>query len=142
MSNLATAISIAALGFKEKTDKAGKPYILHCIRVMLGTNSDDDEVKCIAMLHDCPEDEVCTVAELREYGFSERVCTGVDILTHKPPTTYENYIKLISNYPDCVKVKLADLKDNSDITRLKGLTKKDHDRIQKYHTWYTYLSKI
>ena len=56
--------------------------------------------------------------------------------------SYDDYIKKIATDKDAVKVKLADLKDNSDITRLKGLTKKDFDRMEKYHRSYIYLSKI
>lgn len=139
---LAKAIAIAAEGFKNKKDKAGKPYILHCLTVMNNLHSDDEELNCIAVLHDCVEDGVCTFKELYEYGFSQRVVAGVDILTHKKGISYDDYIKLVALHPDCVKVKMADLKHNSDITRLKGLTKKDFDRMEQYHKSYVYLSKV
>jgi hypothetical protein len=63
-------------------------------------------------------------------------------LTHRKEIPYDDYIKAISFNADAVKVKLADLKDNSDITRLKGLTKKDFDRMEKYHRSFMYLSKV
>lgn len=140
--NLSVAIAIAANGFKDRTDKAGEPYILHCLRVMNNLHTRDKELQCVAVLHDCVEDEVCTIAELKEAGFSDRVIALVWVLTHNKNTPYMDYIKSIAAYPDAVKVKLADLRDNSDITRLKGLTKKDFDRMEKYHTAYTYLSNI
>ena len=140
--NLSIAIAIAANGFKDRTDKAGEPYILHCLRVMNNLHTRDKELQSIAILHDCVEDGVCTLNDLREAGFSDRVVTNVGILTHPKGMPYMDYIKTIAPYPDARLVKLADLRDNSDITRLKGLTKKDFDRMEKYHTAYTYLSKV
>ena len=141
MSTLAKAIDIAHTGFKYKTDKGGQPYILHCFRVMNYLHTDDDELKIIAILHDVVEDEVCTMNQLRKKGFSQRVCDAVELLTHRSIYSYDEYIKVISISPDARLVKLADLKDNTDITRLKGLTKKDFDRMEKYHKAFTYLSK-
>ena len=42
--------------------------------------------------------------------------------------------------PDAKRVKREDLRDNSDITRLKGLRKKDFDRLEKYSKAFIYLS--
>jgi (p)ppGpp synthase/HD superfamily hydrolase len=143
MSNLSKAIAIAANGFLNKTDKAGEPYIMHCIRVMHRLHTDDNELKIIAILHDCVEDGVCSVEDLVNDGFSNRVIRAVSLLTHnKQHMSYMDYIKLLSCNSDARRVKLSDLKDNSDITRLKGLTKKDFDRMEKYHIAYTYLSKV
>jgi GTP diphosphokinase / guanosine-3',5'-bis(diphosphate) 3'-diphosphatase len=141
MSNyLAKAIAIASSAFEDKTDKAGEPYILHCLRVMNSVSQDDHELMSIAALHDVVEDTDITLEDLRALGFSLRVLTAVDLLTHRKADTYEEYIKKISTNPDAVKVKLADLKDNSNITRLKGLRKKDFDRVEKYHKAFVYLS--
>lgn len=143
MATLSKAIAIAANGFIDKTDKAGEPYIMHCIRVMNRLYSKDKELQTIAILHDCVEDGVCTLEELVKYKFSERVIRAVSLLTHnKKDTSYMDYIKQLSSNSDARQVKLSDLKDNSDITRLKGLTKKDFDRMEKYHIAYSYLSEI
>ena len=143
MSMLGKAIAIVAEAFKNKTDKAGEPYILHCLTVMNDLHSDDDELNCQAVMHDLFEDcsEQWNVAKLLAEGFSNRVVMGVFHLTHDKTISYEDYIKTISGYPDAVKIKLSDLRHNSNITRLKGLTKKDFDRMEKYHKAYTYLSK-
>lgn len=140
--NLAKAIAIAAQGFKDKTDKAGEPYILHCLRVMNNLHTRDKELQTIAVLHDCVEDGVCSQRTLADIGFSDRVLKAVYLLTHRKEIPYMDYIKALSTSEDARLVKLADLKDNSDITRLKGLTKADFDRMEKYHTAYTYLSKV
>lgn len=140
--NLGIAIAITAEGFKNVLDKGNQPYILHCLRVMNNLNTNDWELKAIAVMHDNLEDGVCTAKDLINLGFSMRVIDTLMDLTHNKKDSYEDYIKRISLNEDAVKIKLADLKDNSDITRLKGLTKKDFDRIEKYHKAYVYLSKL
>jgi len=143
---LGKAIKIASTVFEPITDRGGQPYILHCLRVMNNLHTNDEELKCIAILHDVPEDDPrgaeVVLRELRLLGFSERVIKALDLLTHRKETPYDDYIKAISFNADATKVKLADLKDNSDISRLKGLSKKDFDRMEKYHRSYVYLSKI
>lgn len=94
------------------------------------------------MLHDVVEDGVSSQFDLYTAGFSPRVLAAVNLLTHCKDTSYDDYIKCIATNEDARLVKIADLKDNSNITRLKGLTKKDFDRIEKYHRAYTYLSQI
>lgn len=139
---LGKAIALASDLFKDKTDKAGEPYILHCIRVMM--NSPKDEVsQCIAILHDIVEDCGITEQDLLKMGFPFLVVNGISILSHIDPSmTYDDYIKRIARYPQLVPIKLADIKDNSDITRLKGITAKDIARTEKYHRSYMYLSKL
>lgn len=139
--NLGKAIAIAANGFKDKTDRSGEPYIMHCIRVM--NQMDTDEERIVAILHDVVEDGVATLEELLTQGLSAKMYNALYCLTHNKKDDYlDVYIKRISLNPLATKVKLADLRDNSNITRLKGLTKKDFDRMEKYHKAYTYLSKI
>jgi (p)ppGpp synthase/HD superfamily hydrolase len=140
---LATAISIVAQAFEEKKDRGGKPYFLHCMRVMNDVPQDDEELMCIAILHDLVED--CpdwSVEELIRMGFSKRITDAVDLLTLRTGQYYEAYIKAIALNNDARLVKLADLRDNSQITRMKGLTAKDFSRLEKYHQSYAYLSKV
>lgn len=80
--------------------------------------------------------------DLRFIGFKNRVVSALELLTHVENLSYDDYIKAISFNEDARLVKLADLKDNSDITRLKGLRKKDLERMEKYHRSYIYLSEI
>lgn len=139
---LAKAIALAAKAFEDKKDKGGKPYILHCLRVMNAVDQNDEELMCIAVLHDGMEDVPGKIncQTLRDAGFSERVVLGVLRLTHAEDVSYDNYIKEIALHEDARKVKMADLIDNSNITRIKGLRKKDLDRIEKYHRAFVYLS--
>lgn len=138
---LAKAIKLASEVFQNTFDKGGEPYMMHCLRVMMNVGN-DNERKCIAILHDIVEDTNITLQDLRNMCFSERIINAVDCLTHKKGEDYMTYIKRISTHPDAIIVKRADLKDNSDITRLKGLRKKDFDRMEKYIQAYTYLKDL
>ena len=138
---LAKAISIAAHAFEDKFDKSGEPYILHCLYVMKKQTTDTRRI--IAILHDVPEDTHIDFDHLAEMGFGSSILVPLRLLTHDPANqSYDNYIKALSYNDDARAVKLADLEHNTQITRLKGLTKKDFDRMEKYHKAYVYLSKV
>lgn len=139
---LSTAIALTAQKFINTLDKGGNPYILHCLRVMNGVDQNDEELMCIAVMHDLVEDTNVTLDELRSLGFSERVIRGIDTMTHRDEEDYETYIKRIALNPDTIKVKRSDLIDNSNITRLKGLRKKDFDRLEKYSKAFIYLKDL
>lgn len=136
------AIALAADSFKGRFDKAGKPYILHCLAVMNQMPQDDEELMAIAILHDVVEDTKVTFNDLSQQGFSRRVITALQLLTHNHDTSYDDYVRALAGNPDAKRVKIADLRHNSDITRMKGLETKDFDRLEKYHRSYIYLTKI
>lgn len=136
---LARAIALASAGHQDQFDRAGSPYILHCLTVMHKTKTDDLEIKQIAVMHDLLEDTETTMADLEKEGFSQRVRDALFLLTHVDGVSYDQYIKGISTNLDAIIVKLADLRHNSDLTRLKGLTEKDFERMQKYQKAYVYL---
>lgn len=142
--NLANAYKLAATLFVNQVDKSGEPYFSHCISVMNNLRSNDEELKIIAILHDVVEDTRYTFEMLEMEGYSSRVLAALRLLTHNKETPYEDYIRNIVDgmNEDARRVKLADLEDNANIFRLKGLTAKDHHRISKYHWAFTYLSKV
>ena len=117
-------------------DKGGRPYILHPLRVMSYLKTDDEELQCIALGHDVIEDTKVTYADLREAGISERVIEGIRALTKQPGQTYDEYKEVVFASKDAMQVKLCDLRHNTDIRRLKGVTEKDIARMAKYHTFY------
>lgn len=139
---LAKAISIAAQWYENIKDKWGKPYILHCIRVMNNLCNPDEELQCIAILHDCVEDGIISYEGLYEEWFTPRIRSAVSLLSNDKGLDYDEYIKLLWLSRDATLVKLADLKDNSDITRLKWLREKDIERMEKYHKAFIYLSSL
>lgn len=117
-------------------DKGGRPYILHPLRVMSYLKEDDEELQCIALGHDVIEDTKVTYKDLRDAGISERVINGIWRLTKQPGQTYDEYKEGVFSSVDAMKVKLCDLRHNTDIRRLKGVTEKDIARIAKYQTFY------
>lgn len=141
---LATAIAIASVQFEDTLDRGGKPYILHLLRVMFDvmnvTGGEDPEILQIAVLHDLLEDTEYPIDKLNALGFSSKVIFMLQQLTHEDEP-YEEYIKNISCYKETTIVKMGDIRDNSNIHRLKGLREKDFERMKKYHTAYTYLKE-
>jgi len=138
MKLLALAIAITAEAFKNKLDKGSQPYILHCLEVMNNTQGDEC-TKCAAVMHDLIEDTEYTFEQLTKLGFSDKTIGILHLVTHDPKTDYMDYIKAISVSKEATEIKLRDLEHNSNITRIKGLRKKDLERLEKYHRAYIYL---
>ena len=132
MSILAKAIQFASDRHSDQTDKGGNAYILHPLRMMMRLRTSDEELMAIAVLHDVVEDCGVSPDELRAFGMTERVVAGVKALTRQAGETYEQFIDRLAGHRDALLVKREDLRDNSDLTRLKGVTEKDVARMQKY----------
>lgn len=137
---LSKAIHIAVNAHHGQFDRGGRPYILHALRVMELIKSDDEELQCIAVLHDTVEDcKDITYEFLKEQGMTDRIIKGVSALTKMPGQTLEQYKAEILSNPDAIEVKMADLTHNSDIRRLKGVRDKDIERMAKYHRFFLEL---
>lgn len=134
-NDLSTAIMLASRNHQFQFDKGGKPYILHCLHVMNTVKSKDPEVLTVAVLHDIVEDTPMTINDLSVL-FSKRVVDAIDLITKKEGQSYNDYINGICTNRDAMLVKMADLRHNSDITRIKGLTVKDFERMKKYQAAY------
>lgn len=141
-SLLARAIALAATKHVNQTDKRGEPYILHTLKVMYLLKSKDEELQAIAVLHDAVEDQGVTYAELREHGMTERVIEGIRAMTKQLGQTQEEYMAGLLANVDAARVKLADLRHNSDFRRLKGTTPKDEARLLKYSRMYYALDQF
>jgi (p)ppGpp synthase/HD superfamily hydrolase len=131
MSTLERAIAIAAEAHAGQTDKAGAPYILHPLRMMMGLTSDEERI--VAVLHDVCED--CpgwTFERLRGDGFSEEILAALDSVTKREGEAYEEFALRAAANPIGRRVKLADLRDNSDLSRITNPSVEDHERIAKY----------
>lgn len=139
---LASAIAFAAEKHRDQTDKAGVPYILHCLKVMHYLRSNDHELMSIAVLHDVVEDTDATYEDLRNLGLSERIVEGVRSMTKVKGQTADEYLGQVLRNPDAILVKMADLRHNSDVRRLKGVTEKDIRRIEKYNKMYNVLKEV
>jgi len=142
MSNLGKAIAIASKAFESKCDKGGTPYILHCLHVMDGVKRLGEEAMIAAVLHDLVEDTEWTIDELLNEGFSHTVVSIIKLMTHEKGVDYMAYVEDLAVSSVARAIKMADLRHNSDINRMKGLTEKDFLRLQKYHTAYAFLKSI
>lgn len=140
-SLLADAIKIAVTHHEGQFDKGGNAYVLHCLKVMHYLKSDDEELQAIAVLHDVVEDTDVTYQDLSMCGMTERVISGVRALTKQRGQSADEYMEAVCSNHDAMRVKLCDLRHNSDIRRLKGVTEKDIRRIEKYHKMYMEISK-
>lgn len=132
MSTIERAIRIAAEAHAGRVDKAGAPYILHPLRVMLRMETNDERI--VAVLHDVVEDDSpnWSLERLRADGFSEQVVQSIDSVTSRPNETYENFVQRAGRDPIGRRVKLADLEDNCDLARIESPTEKDYTRIERY----------
>lgn len=137
---LGKAVALAAKAHEDQTDRGGHAYILHPLRMMMRLRTSDEELMAIAVLHDVIEDTDLMIGMLSSLGYSDRVVAGVDALTRKDDESYDHFIKRCAANPDAKLVKREDLRDNSDITRLKGLRQKDFERLEKYSRAFIYLS--
>ena len=115
---------------KEQRDKSGLPYVFHPFH--LAEQMEDETTTVVALLHDVVEDSDYTLDDLRLMGFSEEVCEAVDLMTHREGVPYMEYVRRIKTNPVAVKVKLADLRHNSDMTRMEAPTERDLQRAEKY----------
>ena len=130
--NLHRAIEIALDAHKNVSDKGGNSYILHPLRLMLQMDSEEEMI--VAILHDVVEDsEKWSFDKLKEEGFSNKIINSLRSVTKENKN--EDYEKFIDrSIKDKIgrKVKIADISDNLDISRLKEVTDKDILRINKY----------
>ena len=130
MSSLENAISIATQAHEGQSDKAGDPYILHPLRVMMKMTTEAERIT--AVLHDVIEDTDWTIERLRREGFHTEILDALDCLTKEDCEEYGEFIERVKLNPLAVKVKMADLEDNLDVARLKNVTEADTKRLEKY----------
>lgn len=133
------ALSIAKKAHEGQYDKAGVDYIEHPIYV--ASQVDTEEEKAVALLHDVIEDSPVSAEELLQAGLSETVVTAVQVLTKKKEQDYQTYLETVKKNPLARVVKLADLKHNSDLSRLSSITEKDRERLKKYKKAIDFLSR-
>ena len=124
------ALKLCFEAHKEQQDKAGLPYVFHPFH--LAEQMEDESSVIVALLHDVVEDTDIRMEDLEAMGFQKEALEAISLLTHDPAVPYEEYLIPIKENPIARQVKLADLRHNSDSTRLRSPSPK----IQK--KWETY----
>lgn len=124
------AISVALQAHKGQLDKGGHPYILHPLAVMNRVESMEEKI--VAVLHDVIEDSEVTIEELRGLGFSEEILTAIQLLTRSTEDSYEEFIEKTTRDRTARNVKIADVQENMNISRIKNPTQEDVHRLEKY----------
>jgi (p)ppGpp synthase/HD superfamily hydrolase len=141
MSTPERAIIIAPEAHAGQLDKAGAPYVLHPLRMMLRVSSTDERI--VAVLHDVCED--CpgwTFDRLRAEGFSEHIIQALQSVTKRDGEDYEAFVRRAATNAIGRRVKLADLHDNSDLSRIARPSERDFRRIEKYRRAIDLISRL
>lgn len=133
------AMQIAEKVHSSQVDKGGKPYINHPVRVERMCSRQEDRL--VALLHDTVEDGDIASEYLLTVGFPQEVVDAVLSVSRKRGENYFDFILRCKENPIGRRVKIADLIDNMDITRLNELTEKDIERLKKYHKAYKILNE-
>ena len=131
------AMIIAFNAHKEQLDKSGIPYIFHPFH--LAEQMKDEESVCVALLHDVVEDTEIGFDDLKKEGFTDNILNALKLLTHNDSVDYMEYVKEIKNNDIARKVKLADLRHNSDLSRLDVIDDYVLERLRKYQKAIEYL---
>lgn len=115
---------------KDQKDKSGLPYVFHPFH--LADQMETEETIIVALLHDVAEDTDITLKDLEKEGFGPEVMQALKLLTHDEKVDYMDYIRAIKENPIAKAVKLADLRHNSDLSRLNAVDEKALERRQRY----------
>lgn len=124
------ALKLCFEAHKNQLDKSGMPYVFHPFH--LAEQMTDENTTAVALLHDVIEDTDYTLDDLRKLGFTEDVVSAVGLMTHAEGVPYMEYVAEIKKNPIAKAVKLADLRHNSDTSRLDVVTERDIAREAKY----------
>ena len=133
------ALQLCFEAHKDQKDKAGMPYVFHPFH--LAEQMPDEDTVVTALLHDVAEDTPITLEELRDMGFGEAVLEALALMTHNKAVPYLDYVAKLKGNRIARTVKLADLRHNSDLTRLDKVDAKARDRAEKYRQAIALLSE-
>lgn len=128
--NTKKALKLCFEAHKNQTDKSGMPYVFHPFH--LAEQMQTEETTIVALLHDLIEDTNYTIEDLTSMGFDKNITDAIALMTHADDVAYMDYVREIKNNPIAKAVKLADLKHNSDLTRLDAIDEKALNRREKY----------
>ena len=124
------ALKLCYAAHRDQVDKSGMPYVFHPFH--LAEQMEDEITAAVALLHDVVEDTEYTLRDLEALGFPPQVLEAVGMMTHDPAVPYLEYAAKLRDNPVARTVKLADLRHNSDLSRLHTVDEKALRRVEKY----------
>ena len=140
MSTLERAIVVAAKAHEGQYDKGGAAYILHPLRVMMRVSTPEQRI--VAVLHDVIEDTPLTLSDLAREGFALKILAALLALSRRDGEAYQDFVVRLGVDPLARTVKLADLADNSDLSRIAMPGPDDLARLQRYQQASAYLQAL
>ena len=142
-ATLDDALALVVAKFHGVRDKAGQPYVLHCLRVMLGVSG--TFAQQVAVMHDLIEDTDVTLHDLRTHKFAEEVIAAIQLVSHFGSDSYVDYVVRLKSNELARQAKIADLNDNYSLTRVAYRDQhqaEDAARIQRYILSYQFLTDV
>ena len=124
------AMKLCFSAHRDQVDKSGLPYVFHPFH--LAEQMEDEDTTIVALLHDVVEDTEITFADLAQMGFSQQAIGAIQAMTHAEGVPYLEYVDQIKDNPIARRVKLADLRHNSDLSQLDQVDEKALERVKKY----------
>ncbi|WP_449432276.1 GTP pyrophosphokinase [Pseudomonas putida] len=140
MSTLERAIAVATRAHEGQYDKGGAAYILHPLRVMKRVFTPEQQI--VAVLHDVIEDTPLTLSDLAREGFTLKILAALLALSRRDGESYQDFVVRLSVDPLARAVKLADLADNSDLSRIACPSPADLARLVRYQQASAYLQAL
>lgn len=124
------ALKLCFEAHRDQVDKSEIPYVFHPFH--LAGQMQTEQTVIVALLHDVVEDADFTIEDLKNKGFDKEVCDAIELMTHADGVDYLDYVRAIRENPIAKAVKLADLRHNSDLSRLDVVDEKALKRRNTY----------
>ena len=124
------ALKLCFEAHRDQIDKSGMPYVFHPFH--LAEQMPDEITTVVALLHDVVEDTDYTPEDLRAMGFPAEALEAIALMTHAKGVPYLDYVAALRRNPAARIVKLADLRHNSDLSRLDTVDEEALARVRKY----------
>ena len=128
--DVAAARALATKAHEGQTDKAGLPYITHPERV--ASRPSTPEAQVVGWLHDTVEDTPITLRDI-EATFGPETAAAMDAISRRDGEPWSDYLERVAANPMARQIKISDLIDNRNLSRIPHVTLEDVERQKKYN---------
>lgn len=137
MLNFIRAIFIVIRAHFGQKNSDGRSYYFHIFSVMRGVKGIN--AKTVALVHDAIEDGDYSIEDFRFLDSEQR--EALNLVTHYPEDSYEEYVEKIKSSPMATEIKLSDLRNNMSTTKKNLYKSKDYEKLDKYRKAYKILTE-